>query len=86
MDVVNVLGMDGCISMDTCTLHWHILYWAMLMGRGMLQSSDINIKLKRLLMHLISIYMCNSTSLLTPQKKKIRGKKEEMNLIMVEYL
>lgn len=34
MDMGNVLGLDGWISMDTCILHWHNLHWVMLMDRG----------------------------------------------------
>ncbi|KAL5748785.1 hypothetical protein ACOSQ2_026082 [Xanthoceras sorbifolium] len=33
MDLDCALGLDGCVSLGTCTLHWHILNWDMLVDR-----------------------------------------------------
>lgn len=40
MDVEDILGVDGGVSMDTCTVLGHILDWSMLMGRGMCKCSS----------------------------------------------
>lgn len=89
MDVDNVLGMDGCISMDSCTLHRHILYRIMLMGRGILPTQPMAaiIKFMSLLMHLtLSFYLCHNVIQLH-FRSHIKGYHEstnKMSMVMFE--